>query len=95
MHLDTRLTGLDEAAIHLQQCLRSATKLRSRSLILQATTLLALIADLQDDPDRDHLVSQWEDSKSGNANDLAKVRHDINGLGEIVKLVGVRVAEGW
>ena len=95
MYLHTRLTGLDEAAAHLQQCLRSATQLGSRSLILQATTLLALIADLQGDPGRDRLVSQWEDSKRGNATDSAKVKHHIESLGEIVKLVGVRVAEGW
>lgn len=84
-----------EAAGLLHLSLKSAEKLESQSLILQNTTLLALIADMQDDPERDQLAQRWDTAKTGNIINLSHSKEQVRQIGEIVKLVGVRVAEGW
>lgn len=84
-----------EAAEHLHLSLRSATKLGSRSLTLQATTLLALISDVLGLSERDQLAERWGAAKVGDADDMSRRREQVRRVGEIVKLLGVRVAEGW
>ncbi|WVQ79026.1 hypothetical protein IAT38_001118 [Cryptococcus sp. DSM 104549] len=96
---------LNEATRHLTHALKAATKLESRSLILECTSLLSLSMDLgigggapsdeQGIKERDAMVARYELAKKG-----AEVRGgQIGGLArkvaEVVKLVGVRAAEGW
>lgn len=64
-------------------------------MITQATSLLALVADLQELPERDALADQWKAARSGDDPLLSSEREQVRQMGEIVKLVGVRVAEGW
>ncbi|KAK8861418.1 hypothetical protein IAR55_002237 [Kwoniella newhampshirensis] len=91
---------LFEASDHLTHSLECATKVESRSLIMENTTLLSLISTLQDQNDslddsaRNEMVERYISAKTemgGNSNHLDLVRK----VGDIIKMVGVRVAEGW
>ena len=84
-----------EAGESLRDCLRAATRLESRSLILQATTLLALISDEQNSSERDVFTKQWGRAHLGDEEELSHHREQVRKIGEIVKLVGIRVVEGW
>jgi hypothetical protein len=65
--------------------------------VLQSTTLLALIADLESggERQRDQLAQEWDTAKTGDEAALGAAREQIRLVGELIKLVGVRLAEGW
>lgn len=64
-------------------------------MILQATTLLTLMASLGNGKENTELVKQWHSAKEGDSEKLEQRREQVKMIGEIVKLVGVRVAESW
>lgn len=66
-------------------------------MVLQSTSLLALIADLESggERERDQLAQQWQTARIGDEAALSAAREQIKLVGEMIKLVGVRVAEGW
>ncbi|KAK4685598.1 hypothetical protein P7C73_g4543, partial [Tremellales sp. Uapishka_1] len=74
---------------HLRLSLDLATKLGSRALILQTTTLLALISP--EGAERDGWVARWEAAQSSGPTHVDRAKK----IAGIITLVGVRVAEGW
>ncbi|WRT65551.1 uncharacterized protein IL334_002496 [Kwoniella shivajii] len=89
---------LDQAVVHIQQSLEFSTKLEYRSLMLESTSLLTLLAELRSAQDgqsgeRDSLADRYMTIKSGDGN--VALKEQVKLTGEIVKMVGVRVAEGW
>lgn len=65
--------------------------------MLQSTALLALIADLESsgESERNQLAQEWQKARTGDEAALSAAREQIKLVGEMIKLVGVRVAEGW
>ncbi|WVQ94714.1 hypothetical protein IAU59_001794 [Kwoniella sp. CBS 9459] len=93
--------GTSTGADYQHQALEAATKLESRSIVLECTTLLAMINQVQHThgPPEDHhstegYVERYLATKAGlpNLGEMAALSRKV---GEIVKLVGVRVAQGW
>ncbi|WWC99167.1 hypothetical protein V866_006062 [Kwoniella sp. B9012] len=99
--LDVALDGdseesLDEAIQHFQHSIEVSTRLESRSLILEGTSLLAMIYELRGQTQqRDELSQKYMMVKSGDEVELYKAKEQAVRVGEIVKMVGIRVAEGW
>nr|XP_031863098.1 uncharacterized protein CI109_001576 [Kwoniella shandongensis]KAA5530170.1 hypothetical protein CI109_001576 [Kwoniella shandongensis] len=97
--LDAELADLlKEATNHIKQSLICATKLESRSLVMESTTLLSLISSLQegDGETRDEMAERYVMAKMGEEGLSSQARFDLaRKAAEIVKIVGVRVAEGW
>lgn len=91
------LTVIDTAKIHLHSALQRARQLKFRDLILRLTTNLALIADLEGTEigERDELASLWRREQDGDLSRLAVERDEVKRVGQLVRLVGVKVSEGW
>ena len=87
-----RVAGTAEE--YLKQALESAERIGSRCLRIQSTTLLALLSELKGSQD-DGMVERWHEASTGNLTEILGLRDEIRKVGEIVKLVGVRVAENW
>ncbi|EIW68893.1 hypothetical protein TREMEDRAFT_57036, partial [Tremella mesenterica DSM 1558] len=83
---------LSKARHDVETALIAARKLESTSLIQQCLTILSLLADLAVSDDRDDLAEEWASSYRKDQTDF---KGDLQTIGEIVKLVGVRVIEGW
>lgn len=85
------------AKTHLHSALQRARQLRSKDLILRLTTDLALIAELEgtDLKERDELAGLWSREQEGDQSRLAAERDEVKRVGQLVRLVGVRVSEGW
>lgn len=52
-----------------------------------------MLADLTESSERDRLADDWAELSS--ARDMTGLSGQVRQVGEIVKLVGVRVAQGW
>jgi hypothetical protein len=85
------------ARAHLHSALQRAMSLKSKDLILRLTTDLALVADLEgtDVRERDEFASLWSRERDGDQSRLAAERDEVRRIGHLVRLVGVRVSEGW
>lgn len=72
-------------------------ELKSKDSILRLTTDLALIAHLDGGEvrERDELASLWSRERDGDQVRLTAERDEVKRVGQLVRLVGVRVAEGW
>lgn len=81
----------------MRSALQRAIHLQSKNLILRLTTDLALIADLEgaEDGERDEMVEIWRKEQEGDTSRSAAERDDVKRVGQLVRLVGVRVSEGW
>lgn len=87
------LTRSDTAICHLQRALQSARKIESKALTLECTTLLALIAELRGDKEESAKIeAEWNAARSSRSGNLSDT---VRKIGEIVKMVGVRLAENW
>ncbi|WWD08891.1 hypothetical protein V865_007005 [Kwoniella europaea PYCC6329] len=87
---------LDEAILHIQHSVEVSTNLGSRSLILEGISLLAMIYELRGETQqRDELSQKYMMVKSGDGVELYKAKEQVVRVGEIVKMVGIRVAECW
>ncbi|WVF66904.1 hypothetical protein IAT40_001647 [Kwoniella sp. CBS 6097] len=89
----------ERALNHINQALEAATKLESRSIVLECTSLLTLIHQIVPSSrpltgDAGEHVDRYIATKAGlpNTRESADLARRV---GEIVKLVGVRVAQGW
>jgi hypothetical protein len=88
------VTGL--AQRHLRSALSRATRLRSRELSDRLTSSLALLAHIDSDvANRDEMTEAWANCQTGDAERLAEDREQIKQFGRMVRMVGLRVAEGW
>lgn len=86
----------DHAVHHLERALTSARRVGATTLILSITTLLSLVAEMQDDPDRASRVeSEWEKARGEGTICASRLRDHVRQVGEIVKYAGVRVSERW
>lgn len=72
-------------------------QLKSKDSILRLSTDLALIGDLEgsDVGERDELASVWNREVNGDKTRLMVERDEVKRVGQLVRLVGVRVAKGW
>ncbi|ORX36306.1 anaphase-promoting complex subunit 5-domain-containing protein [Kockovaella imperatae] len=86
--LDVNSEDSSAAEAHLRQALLIAGDISARDLRLQALTLLAIVAEMRGQPDEE-LLAAWE------RDDVQRPTDEIRKIGEIVKLVGVRVSGNW
>ena len=98
----------DSANDHLFQAFTYAKLLESRSLVMEITSLLALLSELRLSGDfadsayirgskksRDSMVDAYEEAQKGVGEAFSKGDMIVREVAEVVKWVGVRVAEGW
>jgi len=92
-----KITDVPELAQrHLRSALSRANRIKSRGLVDRLTSSLALIAHLgKDDADKDEMTELWAKQQTGDAVRLADEREQIKQFGRMVRMVGLRVAEGW
>ena len=92
-----RITDVPELAQrHLRSALSRANRIKSRGLVDRLTSSLALIAHLgNDEADKDEMTELWAKQQTGDAVRLADEREQIKQFGRMVRMVGLRVAEGW
>lgn len=65
-------------------------------MILQSTTLLSLIDDVQDKQgDREERARQWQLAKEGDERKLLADREEVRRVGQVVRDVGRKAAMGW
>ncbi|WVW79989.1 hypothetical protein I302_101962 [Kwoniella bestiolae CBS 10118] len=99
--LDVSLDGdsddlLDQATQHIKHSIEISTKLESRSLLLEGTSLLSMISELRGQTQqRDEHSEKYMIVRAGDEAELKRMEEQVVRVGEIVKMVGVRVAEGW
>lgn len=98
----------DLANDHLLQAFTYAKLLESRSLVMEITSLLALLSELRisggfsdsayisgSKKSRDGMVAAYEKAQKGIDEAFSKGDMIARDVAEVVKWVGVRVAEGW
>ncbi|WVR03960.1 hypothetical protein IAU60_000959 [Kwoniella sp. DSM 27419] len=93
---DSDTVGSTIASAYLWQALEAAKKLESRVLILETTSIMALVAGLDGDDDgaqADLLAREYVSTRD--EMNVAAQAVLARQVGEIVKLVGVKVAQGW
>ncbi|KJE01609.1 hypothetical protein I311_04771 [Cryptococcus gattii NT-10] len=101
-------TEHDLANDHLLQAFTYAKLLESRSLVMEITSLLALLSELRisggfsdsahisgSKKSRDGMVAAYEKAQKGIDEAFSKGDMIARDVAEVVKWVGVRVAEGW
>jgi hypothetical protein len=91
------LTEVPELAQrHLRSALSRATRINSRGLVDRLTSSLALLAQIgNDEADKEEMAGLWAKQQTGDAVRLADEREQIKQFGRMVRMVGLRVAEGW
>ncbi|OXG15048.1 anaphase-promoting complex subunit 5 [Cryptococcus neoformans Ze90-1] len=98
----------DSANDHLFQAFTYAKLLESRSLVMEITSLLALLSELRlsgefadsayisgSKKSRDSMVDAYEKAQKGVDEAFSKGDMIAREVAEVVKWVGVRIAEGW
>ena len=81
---------------HLRSALSLANRIKSRGLVDRLTTSLALLAEIgNDETDREEMTELWAKQQTGDTVRLADEREQIKQFGRMVRMVGLRVAEGW
>jgi hypothetical protein len=81
---------------HLRSALSRANRIKSRGLVDRLTSSLALIAQIgNDETDKEEMTELWAKQQAGDAVRLADEREQIKQFGRMVRMVGLRVAEGW
>ena len=92
-----RLTDVSELARrHLRSALSRATRMGSRGLTDRLTSSLALLAEIgNDEEDKNEMTELWAKQRTGDTVRLADEREQIKQFGRMVRMVGLRVAEGW
>ncbi|KAL0252421.1 hypothetical protein I308_101812 [Cryptococcus tetragattii IND107] len=101
-------TEHDLANDHLLEAFTYAKLLESRSLVMEITSLLALLSELRisggfsdsayisgSKKSRDGMVAAYEKAQKGIDEAFSKGDMIARDVAEVVKWVGVRVAEGW
>lgn len=87
---------LELAQRHLRSALSRATRIESCELVDRLTSSLALLAQIEhDEAKRDEMTELWAKQQTGDAGRLADQREQIKHFGRMVRMVGLRVAEGW
>jgi hypothetical protein len=91
------MTDVSELAQrHLRSALSRATRIESRGLVDRLTSSLALIAHIDNnEANKDEMTGVWAAQQTGDAVRLADEREQIKQFGRMVRMVGLRVAEGW
>jgi hypothetical protein len=75
--------------------LSRATRIESRGLVDRLTSSLALIAHIDNDAaNKDEVTEVWAKQQTGDSVRLADEREQIKQFGRMVRMVGLRVAEG-
>jgi replicative DNA helicase len=92
-----KLTDVPELAQrHLRSALSRANQIKSRGLVDRLTSSLALIAQIgNDETDKEEMTELWAKQQTGDTVRLADEREQIKQFGRMVRMVGLRVAEGW
>ena len=84
------------AQSHLRSALSRASQIKSRALVDRLTSSLALIAQIgNDETDKQEMTELWARQQTGDTVRLADKREQIKQFGRMVRMVGLRVAEGW
>ena len=80
----------------LRAALARAREIHSRELIDRSASSLALIATVErEDDEKDELTRIWTQEQTGDTERLADEREQIKQFGRMIRMVGLRVAEGW
>ena len=95
--LALKMTDVPELARrHLRSALSLANRIKSRGLVDRLTTSLALLAEIgNDETDTEEMTELWAKQQTGDAVRLADEREQIKQFGRMVRMVGLRAAEGW
>lgn len=57
---------------------------------------MALVAEIEgEEGERDEATNIWDKQQAGDSEQLADEREQIKQFGRMVRMVGLRVAEGW
>jgi len=80
----------------LRSAMAHADELNSRELVDRLSASLALIATIEDEPmEKQEMTEIWASEQTGDSERLAEEREQIKQFGRMVRMVGLRVAEGW
>lgn len=86
----------DLAREHLRSALARATWINSRDLIDRVSSTIAILAAIEhEDEEQDAMTQVWANQQTGESERLADEREQIKQFGRMIRMVGLRVAEGW
>lgn len=92
--LSSRCSWVDHAVEHLHRARTSGKKIQARRTISVALELLALIAQSRNETSAQEAMQKELERVEADKNSSALV-DQVRSIGEVVKLVSVRVSEGW
>ncbi|WWC87703.1 uncharacterized protein L201_002595 [Kwoniella dendrophila CBS 6074] len=104
---ETQTSLLDESIQHIKRSIEYSKKLESRSLLLESISFLSMLYKLNPSIEEetneqesiDTLTDQYLSLKIGQDDLIAaknvNLHEQIRKISEIVKMVGIRVSEGW